>query len=137
MCTCARPYGRAGRCGFGGRGVTLGRCLASSGNVKLLLRGRLASFPAGASSNVPPSIAARASTLWRKRSSEGSQPASPSLPSKSNTYHRCWSSDPLRAARERRMPPPIDTYPVLPRARDNAPLGICSPVGRYSGEGKV
>jgi hypothetical protein len=22
MCTCARPYGRAGRCGFGGRGVT-------------------------------------------------------------------------------------------------------------------
>jgi hypothetical protein len=24
MCTCARPYGRAGRCGFGGRGVTNG-----------------------------------------------------------------------------------------------------------------
>jgi hypothetical protein len=23
MCTRARPYGRAGRCGFGGRGVTL------------------------------------------------------------------------------------------------------------------
>jgi hypothetical protein len=22
MCTCARPYGRARRCGFGGRGVT-------------------------------------------------------------------------------------------------------------------
>jgi hypothetical protein len=22
MCTCARPYGRAGQCGFGGRGVT-------------------------------------------------------------------------------------------------------------------
>jgi hypothetical protein len=22
MCTCARPYGRAGRCGFGGQGVT-------------------------------------------------------------------------------------------------------------------
>jgi hypothetical protein len=24
MCTCARPYGRAGRCGFGGQGVTSG-----------------------------------------------------------------------------------------------------------------
>jgi hypothetical protein len=24
MCTCARPYGRAERCGFGGRGVTNG-----------------------------------------------------------------------------------------------------------------
>jgi hypothetical protein len=24
MCTCARPYGRARRCGFGGRGVTSG-----------------------------------------------------------------------------------------------------------------
>jgi hypothetical protein len=24
MCTCARPYRRAGRCGFGGRGVTNG-----------------------------------------------------------------------------------------------------------------
>jgi hypothetical protein len=24
MCTCARPYGRAGWCGFGGRGVTNG-----------------------------------------------------------------------------------------------------------------
>jgi hypothetical protein len=23
MCTCARPYGRVRRCGFGGRGVTL------------------------------------------------------------------------------------------------------------------
>jgi hypothetical protein len=22
MCTCARPYGRVGRCGFGGQGVT-------------------------------------------------------------------------------------------------------------------
>jgi hypothetical protein len=24
MCTCAHPYGRAGQCGFGGRGVTSG-----------------------------------------------------------------------------------------------------------------
>jgi hypothetical protein len=24
MCMCARPYGRAGRCGYGGRGVTNG-----------------------------------------------------------------------------------------------------------------
>jgi hypothetical protein len=24
MCTCARPYGGAGRCGFGGQGVTIG-----------------------------------------------------------------------------------------------------------------
>jgi hypothetical protein len=24
MCTCARPYRRAGRCGFGGQGVTNG-----------------------------------------------------------------------------------------------------------------
>jgi hypothetical protein len=37
MCTCARPYGRAGRCGFGGRGVTFfhsSKCTVSGGYAR-------------------------------------------------------------------------------------------------------
>jgi hypothetical protein len=39
MCTCARPYRRAGRCGFGGQGVT-----NTNPEFKMMCRGWDSSF---------------------------------------------------------------------------------------------